>query len=170
MNKSLARCLIALLLLAPLGAHASTIVVFNALLDGDQANNGAGTGSPGKGAATMTLDTETNEFQWFIAWENLMGIVTAGHFHGPAMPGQGAGVALGFDATTNPTSGSAILSAAQASDLLAGLWYINIHTTVVGGGEIRGQVFALTPIPVPAALWLFASAGGVFIALMRRRI
>ena len=28
----------------------------------------------------------------------------------------------------------------QIGDLRAGLWYINIHTAKVPGGEIRGQV------------------------------
>jgi hypothetical protein len=42
--------------------------------------------------------------------------------------------------------GNAILSAAQEADLLAGLWYLNLHTTSFGGGEIRGQVLA-APVP-----------------------
>jgi hypothetical protein len=32
------------------------------------------------------------------------------------------------------------LTEAQAADLLAGRWYVNIHTAANPGGEIRGQV------------------------------
>jgi hypothetical protein len=36
--------------------------------------------------------------------------------------------------------GSATLTDAQAADLLAGRYYINIHTAATPAGEIRGQV------------------------------
>jgi hypothetical protein len=41
---------------------------------------------------------------------------------------------------TSPFEGEATLNDAQASDLMAGKWYINIHTAANKGGEIRGQV------------------------------
>ncbi len=41
---------------------------------------------------------------------------------------------------TSPVSGQATLTDAQAADLLAGRWYINLHTAANPGGEIRGQV------------------------------
>jgi hypothetical protein len=40
----------------------------------------------------------------------------------------------------SPIKGSATLTEAQAADLLAGKYYINIHTAAHKGGEIRGQV------------------------------
>ncbi|MGA7734953.1 MAG: CHRD domain-containing protein, partial [Pseudolabrys sp.] len=36
--------------------------------------------------------------------------------------------------------GSATLTDTQAEDLMAGRWYVNIHTTTHKAGEIRGQV------------------------------
>ena len=72
------------------------------------------------------------------------------HFHGPAMPGQNGGVQIGIDAASNPSSGSAILTLDQVDDLLAGLWYVNIHSEMFPAGEIRGQVLAVQPIPLPA--------------------
>lgn len=166
MKELLRSFLIAGLLALAGGAHASTISVFNALMDGQQANAGNGTGSLGTGAATMTLDRDTLEFSWFVAWQGLGAPVTVAHFHGPALPGQNAGVEVGIDAGSNPSSGSTFLSAAQASDLLAGLWYINIHSELFPGGEIRGQV---RPVPVPAALWLFGSAALTFVGLRRHQ-
>ena len=36
--------------------------------------------------------------------------------------------------------GSATLTDAQADELLAGKWYVNVHTAANKGGEVRGQV------------------------------
>ena len=41
---------------------------------------------------------------------------------------------------TSPVEGSATLTDAQAADLVAGKYYVNIHTAANPGGEIRGQV------------------------------
>lgn len=168
MTRYFARLLACVLIFVGASAHASTITVLTSLIDGSQANMGNGTGSVGVGAATMTLDHDTNLFSWFIAWQDLVSPVINGHFHGPAAPGMNAGVEVGFDFTQNPSIGSATLSAGQVSDLLAGLWYINIHTEAFTGGEIRGQVFVLEQIPLPAAVWLFG-AGLVSLAGLRRR-
>ena len=50
----------------------------------------------------------------------------------------------------------------------AGRAYFNIHSSFAGGGEIRGF---LQPVPLPAALPLFATilAGGGLIAWRRKR-
>jgi hypothetical protein len=41
---------------------------------------------------------------------------------------------------TSPAQGSATLTDAQAADLLAGRYYINVYTAANPAGEIRGQV------------------------------
>ena len=40
----------------------------------------------------------------------------------------------------SPITGTATLTPAQAADLAAGKWYVNLHTAANPGGEIRGQV------------------------------
>ena len=125
----------------PLQAAAAT-VHFTATMDGPQANAGAGTGSPGIGFATMSLNTDTNFFTWNITWSGLLGTPTLMHFHGPALPNQNAGVQIGTGVAGPPVIGNAIINASQEADLLAGLWYLNLHTTAFGGGEIRGQVLS----------------------------
>jgi hypothetical protein len=50
-------------------------------------------------------------------------------------------------------SGSATITETQEGQLLAGLWYTNIHSTFRPGGEIRGQVLAVL-VPEPGAALL----------------
>ena len=97
--------------------------------------------SKGTGAAEVTYDTATKTLTWTVTFEGLTGPATVSHFHGPAGPSENAGVVLMI--ATNPTSpvkGTATLTDAQAADLQAGRWYINVHTAANRGGEIRGQV------------------------------
>jgi hypothetical protein len=96
--------------------------------------------SPATGQATVTFNKNTLELSWNISYQGLLGPITAAHFHGPAMPGQNAGVQVGIGALPSPMIGAATLTPAQATQLQSGLWYVNIHSTVFPGGEIRGQV------------------------------
>jgi hypothetical protein len=99
------------------------------------------TDSKGTGTAVVTYDTATKTLTWDVNFGGLTGPATMAHFHGPAAPGANAGVALMIGANpTSPAKGSATLTDAQAADLQAGRWYINIHTAANRGGEIRGQV------------------------------
>jgi hypothetical protein len=97
--------------------------------------------SKGKGTADLTYDTATKNLTWTITFDGLTGPAAAAHFHGPAEPGKNAGVALPIGQNvTSPAKGSATLTDAQAADLIAGRWYVNVHTAANKGGEIRGQV------------------------------
>ncbi len=97
--------------------------------------------STGTGTADLDYDAATKKLSWKLTYSGLTGPATAAHFHGPAEPGKNAGVALAIpDATKSPVDGSATLTDAQAADLAAGKYYINIHTAANPGGEIRGQV------------------------------
>jgi hypothetical protein len=138
------------------------LITLTANIDGSQANAGTGTGSLGTGVANMLFDDVSNEFSWDISWSGLTGNITAAHFHGPALLTQNAGVQVAISTLSNPTSGSDTINTAQAADLLAGLWYINIHTDTSPGGEIRGQV-QVASVPEPGTLsLLLLSIIGVF--------
>jgi len=96
--------------------------------------------SKGTGSVTATFDTDSKTLNWKGSYSGLSGPATAAHFHGPSDAGKNAGVALPITATSSPFEGSATLTDAQASDLMAGRWYANVHTATNKGGEIRGQM------------------------------
>jgi hypothetical protein len=97
--------------------------------------------STAKGTADIDYDPATKKLSWKLNYSGLSGPATAAHFHGPAEAGKNAGVAVAIpNATSSPAEGSATLTDAQAADLVAGKYYINIHTAANPGGEIRGQV------------------------------
>jgi hypothetical protein len=97
--------------------------------------------SAGKGTADLDYDAATKKLSWKLTYSGLSGPATAAHFHGPAEAGKNAGVAVAIpNASKSPVEGSATLTDAQAADLEAGKYYINIHTAANPGGEIRGQV------------------------------
>ncbi len=99
--------------------------------------------SPATGKVEAKLDKKSQMLKWTVTYSGLTGPATAGHFHGPAMAGSNAGVALPFTGSVaSPIKGQAKLTDAQMADLMAGKWYANIHTAAHPGGEIRAQ---LTP-------------------------
>ena len=118
---------------------AAETTTFGAKLSG--ANEVPANASPGSGTLEASLDKRTSVLSWTVTYSGLTGPAKAGHFHGPAVAGANAGVALGFTGSVeSPVKGSATLTAAQIDDLLAGKWYVNLHTTANPGGELRGQV------------------------------
>ncbi|QOZ33126.1 CHRD domain-containing protein [Bradyrhizobium sp. CCBAU 53421] len=99
------------------------------------------TTSAGTGTADIDYDAATKKLSWKLTYSGLSGPATAAHFHGPAEAGKNSGVAVAIpNATSSPVEGSATLTDAQAADLLAGKYYVNVHTAANPGGEIRGQV------------------------------
>jgi CHRD domain len=97
--------------------------------------------SAGKGTAEIDYDAASKKLSWKLTYSGLSGPATAAHFHGPAEAGKNAGVAVPIaNPNTSPVEGSATLTDAQAADLVAGKYYVNIHTAANPGGEIRGQV------------------------------
>ena len=97
--------------------------------------------STGSGKVEATVNTQTMVMSYTVTYAGLSGAATAGHFPGPAAMGVNAGVALPLSGSlASPIKGEATLTAAQMAQLMAGLWYVNLHTAANPGGEIRGQV------------------------------
>ena len=88
----------------------------------------------------LDVDTASKQLTWTGSTSGLTGDATAAHFHGPADPGGNASVAVPMASFKATFTGAATLTDAQMADLLAGKWYVNIHTAKNANGEIRGQV------------------------------
>jgi hypothetical protein len=96
--------------------------------------------SKAAGTAEATFDTATKILSWTVIYSGLSGPAACAHFHGPGEAGKIAGIVLPFASPVSPINGSQTISDAQAADLLAGKWYVNVHTSANPGGEIRGQM------------------------------
>jgi hypothetical protein len=114
----------------------------------------------GTGTVTATYDSATKRLSWNGSYSGLSGPPTAAHIHGPAAAGTNARLVFWISddigqcsqgecrsnsdtkahPLSNPFQGSATLTDAQAADLMAGMYYVNIHTDAYPRGEIRGQL------------------------------
>jgi len=123
---------------------------FTLTLDGSQETPAVETAATGFG--TATLDTDTLMFSWDVTFAGLSAAQTGAHFHGPAALCESAAVAIVLP-LGSPVIGSALVTADEAADIVAGLWYLNIHTTIHPAGEIRGQIMP-PPLgdPIPGAI------------------
>ena len=169
--------------LVPLAASAATTTyTFN--LDATQqvpANT-----SPAAGSFQMMLDDVANTITFSSGSFGLVGAVNASHIHwapagfnggvvynllmnadsmGPLMIGPVAlANSYGFTGANKAIAGT-LISAINATP---SNYYVNIHTTAYGNGEIRGQ---LAPIPEPGTYALLAIGLGVIgVAARRRRV
>lgn len=87
-----------------------------------------------------------------ISYSGLTGNATAAHIHGPAATTNSAGVLVGLatpSGTNGVISGWVTLTPLQLHYVLSGLTYVNLHTTMNPGGEIRGQIW---PVQLAASL------------------
>jgi hypothetical protein len=96
--------------------------------------------SKGSGSVTATFDTASKQLSWKGSVTGLSGPATAAHFHAAESGKNGAVVVPIAGVDKGSFEGSATLTDAQAEDLVAGKWYVNIHTAANKAGEIRGQV------------------------------
>ena len=92
------------------------------------------------GIAHLIFDKTTDMLCFSISYSALDGSETGAHFHGPASAGTNAGVQFALPSGSPKNDCVGPLSKKQRKDLEKGLFYINIHSSTVGSGEIRGQV------------------------------
>jgi CHRD domain-containing protein len=108
--------------------------------------------SPATGMGSVLLDDVASTITVNETFSGLSGPATISHIHGPAAPGVNAPAEFLLSGVPAATSGivpQQVLSitVAQIADLVAGLFYIDIHTAIFPGGEIRGQLVLATATP-----------------------
>jgi hypothetical protein len=97
--------------------------------------------SNGQGTLKGEVNSKTSLLTWTINYSGLSGPVTGAHFHGPALEGKNADVAVPITGSlASPINGTATLSTTQLKELMEGKWYVNLHTAANPNGEIRGQI------------------------------
>ena len=107
----------------------------------------------GSGSVTVTFDGTT--LTLVGTYSGLTSAPTLAHIHGPAAAGASAPPICNLKATDGATAGSGAVSSSGAatnpcsayvwtaqniSDLNAGNFYVNLHTTANGNGEVRAQL------------------------------
>jgi hypothetical protein len=99
-------------------------------------------------SATATLtgsyDADDNKLNYTINWNGLSGVISAAHFHGPALAGSSASpihdITIGTNGVNGTTTGTITVADSTEAHLLNGKVYYNLHTVANPNGEIRGQV------------------------------
>jgi CHRD domain/Divergent InlB B-repeat domain len=117
-------------------------ITYNLVLEGAQevpANISTGTGS-----GTAVVDTVNNTIVLNVTF-NGIGALTGAHLHGPATRGVNNGVKIGLTDIISPITETLTYLQADEADILAGNWYLNLHTAAFTGGELRAQLDNLGP-------------------------
>ncbi|MEQ1829859.1 MAG: CHRD domain-containing protein [Pirellula sp.] len=155
------------------------IIVFNGTFSA--LNENPPNASVGTGTAIATLDDVAKTLRLQATFSGLTGTVTQSHIHATASPGANAGIAVGntslpsfplgvtsgtYDQTldlnlqsvyntnffTNNGGTTATVSDAFITAMKSNRTYFNIHTSTVGGGEVRANL--ITSVPEPSSLAL----------------
>jgi glucose/arabinose dehydrogenase len=125
--------------LSPHAGGGQSIYRFS--MDGSQEPGGSG--SAGTGECTVILNQISGSVSVSCTYQGLTGNAINAHIHGLAPPGVNAGVIVPLSqtgGTSGVITGGRVLSPALVQGMLDGFTYVNLHSTVNPGGEIRGQI------------------------------
>lgn len=136
-------------------AHAQTVVYTATLSGSNEAPPVAATGAGG--IATITINLTAQTLDWVVDIFNLPSGVTASHIHAGGS-GVGGPVVVNFPVPTGASNDFRLTGTARPADVVArqpqgvntwddliqaiatGHAYVNVHSQVNPGGEIRGQL------------------------------
>ena len=135
--------------------NATADDVFFAVLNSQQEVLNPKPASNAFGNALMTFTNSDSMLCYSITYSALEGgAETVAHFHAPASVGEAASPV--FDISPDPAGPSPLgspktgcvgpLTRADRAELRRGRFYINIHSTTFGSGEIRGQVLPVSGV------------------------
>lgn len=100
--------------------------------------------STAKGYARVFINPTALTVRYTVVFSGLGSNHTAWHIHAPGARGANGPVTIDFGAASGTTSGSVTATTAitqtQINNIRSGLAYVNVHSTGLPGGEIRGQL------------------------------
>ena len=132
---------------APAGEIRGQIVPIVVPIDGSQEIPPNGTAAAGVGL--ISINTADDILGYDIVYAGFTTAETAAHIHGYAPPGAPAGIVHTLPAGLRKL-GTWVYPAADEPEILDGLSYINIHSSMFPSGEIRGQIRGFCPVPAAA--------------------
>lgn len=103
------------------------------------------TGANGNGTGSISISNSLDTLFYEFTVESLSGAITAAHLHDGAL-GSAGPVLVNLSSGINGSRIEGFVTGASVnsiliSKLLSGSVYINVHTSLNGAGEIRGQVY-----------------------------
>ena len=127
--------------------------------------------SPATGFSQVVLNAAETQITADLSWQNLVAASTAAHIH-TAPVGVNGPVTFPFIGAGGMITGAVathvfLINPAQVTSLKAGNMYVNVHSSVYPGGEIRGQLQA---VPEGNSLiLLLAGAAPIMLVVYRRK-
>lgn len=123
-------------------ATTKNVLLYTATLTG-AAERPTAVDTPATGLGWAALDGD--KLTWYVSYTGLKGPLTLAHIHGPADVNSAADVMVDLMPVTGSASGTISGSATNITQTVKdaldqGRTYFNIHSTIHGGGEIRGQL------------------------------
>ena len=95
----------------------------------------------------LVYNKDLRTLSYTVRWNSLTGPIAIAHIHGTAVKGVNAGILQDWSssitkAVAGTYTGTVLIDGVvfNEEDLLNGRYYVNIHTAMYGGGEIRGQI------------------------------
>ena len=183
MNKKLNISVIVTIFVFLLSATARAETFYAYLSSAQEVPTNASTAT---GYARIVVNESALTINYTVVFNNLTSAQSGAHIHAPAAIGVNAGVAIGFPVvggTSGTLTGTLPITGTQIAQIRSHMGYVNVHSTMFPGGEIRGQLGIKRPVdfdgdgrqdysilrfptgpPSPITYWNLNSTTGVQIA------
>jgi hypothetical protein len=123
------------------GAGGTNLAVYNMTLTGTQ--EVPTNASTATGTVTVTLNKTNGNVTVVGTFSGLSSPATVAHIHGPAAVGAPGPTIVPLTVTSSQSgtvTGSGTMDTTHMNDMIGGMTYVNIHSSMFPDGEIRAQI------------------------------